>query len=156
MNRWAEVVEEHGPAVYGTAWRLLGVAAETEAVVEATFAAAYRQCENKEVRDADWPLVLRRLVLGLSLERLRRRALESRRSRPFRSQSRAAQLQAAIGRLPELDASAFALHFLEELPTEEVAETLHLSYAATEAALDRACARLAELMHHPTGAPGAA
>ena len=71
MTDWQRFVGEHGPAVYVTAWRVLGHVADAEDVVQDVFLEAYRLQQTQTVRH--WPGLLRRMATCRALDRLRRR-----------------------------------------------------------------------------------
>lgn len=50
MTDWDRLVREHGAAVFGTAWRVLGHVADTEEVVQEVFLEAYRTRLPRAVR----------------------------------------------------------------------------------------------------------
>ena len=60
MTDWDRIVREHGPMVFGTAWRILGHVADTEDVVQEVFFQAYRLRAVQEVRH--WSGFLRQLA----------------------------------------------------------------------------------------------
>jgi RNA polymerase sigma factor (sigma-70 family) len=71
LTDWHRFVREHGPAVYGTAWRILAHAADAEDVVQDVFLEAHRLHRKQAVRH--WPALLRRMATCRALDRLRRR-----------------------------------------------------------------------------------
>src|SRR5438034_7887200 len=77
MNRgtdvadWQRIVTEHGPAVFGIAWRVLGNAADAEDVAQDVFFEAFREFRSTAVRS--WPALLRRLTTFRALDHLRQR-----------------------------------------------------------------------------------
>ncbi len=56
-------------------------------------------------------------------------------------------LMSAIGALPRMQRAAIALHYLDDLPVEEVASTLGCAPSTARVHLHRGRARLAELLH---------
>lgn len=135
MRQWQQVVRRHGPAVFATAWHVLGDAPETETVVQAVFQKAHAVGAS---RTEDWEPLLRRLAVRLALAHLRQR-----RSVP------ADRLRAALRELPEGEAAAFALRHFEDLSHEQIAETLQLGWAAVGATLRRGRAQLEAILTHP-------
>ena len=152
MNNWDRIVCEHGPAVFSTAWRILGHAAETEGVVEEVFSQARQVAQAGPVRS--WEALLRRLAATRALERLRQRPPGARDRDP------AARLRWALGRLPDREAAVFSLRYFDDLSCEQISQTLLLTRAAVAAALRHARWRLEALLRpgvqEPAGAPGAA
>src|SRR5579884_212246 len=70
-SEWERIVREHGPLVYGTAWRILGHAADTEDVVQEVFIQVHQMQQTRPVRC--WWALLRRLAACRALDRLRQR-----------------------------------------------------------------------------------
>src|SRR5438270_453084 len=68
---WDRLVREHGAAVFGTAWRILGHVADTEEVVQDVFLEAFRLWRFRPVKH--WGGLLRRLGASRALDRLRKR-----------------------------------------------------------------------------------
>ena len=58
---WNCIVREHGPMVFGTAWRVLGHVADCEDVVQEVFLQAHCLRQKEAVRN--WPGLLRWLAL---------------------------------------------------------------------------------------------
>src|SRR6266849_1193997 len=65
------MVRQHGPMVFGTAWRILGHAADTEDVVQEVFLQVHQLQRTRPVRH--WGGLLRRLAACRALDRLRQR-----------------------------------------------------------------------------------
>ena len=156
MTDWDGMVRQHGPMVFGTVWRILGHAADTEDVVQEVFLEAYRLRAAQEVRC--WPALLRRLATCRALDRLRQR-------RPVLSlnglhvagngddpeaaaigKELAERLRQAIGELPEREATVFCLRYFDDLPNQRIAEILNLHPGAVGVALYKARAKLEALL----------
>ena len=73
MVDWNVLVREHGAAVFGIAWRILGHAQDAEDVVQEVFAQASRQSNGKQV--VCWPALLRRMATCRAMDALRRRRI---------------------------------------------------------------------------------
>src|SRR5438445_12450043 len=71
MTDWDRIVREHGPMVFGTAWRVLGHVADCEDVVQDVFLEAHRLQRLQTIRN--WGGLLRRLATYRALDRLRQR-----------------------------------------------------------------------------------
>ena len=119
MTDWERLVREHGPAVYGTAWRILGHAADTEDVVQDVFLEAYRMRTAEAVRC--WPALLRRLAACraprpsrqrrtvLSLNGLNVAANGDDPEATAIGKELAERLGQAVAELPEREATVFCL-----------------------------------------------
>lgn len=155
MNDWQRLVGEHGPMVAGTAWRILGHAADTEDVVQETFLEAHRLRQRQPVRN--WGALLRRLAACRALDRLRQRKrlvpLDGLDLTTATGPEEFAQehelsdrLRQAVSQLPPREGQVFCLCYFEDLSHEQVAEALDISPGAVKAALFKARQKLEELL----------
>jgi RNA polymerase sigma-70 factor (ECF subfamily) len=152
MTNWDSIVTEHGPVVFGTAWRILGHAADAEDVVQDVFLQAYQVQQDEEVRC--WEALLRRLASCRALDRLRQRrtavpldglALASTADNPetlAAEHELADRLRHAVAELPQREATVFCLRCFEGLSYEKIAESLRTSVGAVGVALHKARTRL--------------
>jgi RNA polymerase sigma-70 factor (ECF subfamily) len=156
------MVREHGPMVFGTAWRILGHAADTEDVVQDVFLEAYRLRAAEPVRC--WPALLRRLAACRALDRLRQRrsvvslnglSVASPNGDPAAAaigKELSERLRQAVAELPEREATVFCLRYFEDQPNQRIAEILSLHPGTVGVALHRARAKLEALLTEaPTG-----
>ncbi len=156
MTDWERLVREHGPAVYGTAWRILGHAADTEDVVQDVFLEAYRLRAAQAVRC--WPALLRRLAACRALDRLRqRRTVLSLNGLSVAANGHdpeaaaigrelAERLRQAVAELPQREATVFCLRYFDDLPNQRIADILNLQPGAVGVALHKARAKLQALL----------
>ncbi len=145
MTNWDRIVTEYGPVVFGTAWRILGHAADTEDVVQEVFLQAYQARQGQLVHC--WETFLRRLATSRALERLRQRrpipasiadnAVESEPSE---------RLRQAVARLSHSEAIVFCLNCFEGFECEKIAETLQITVGAVDLSLHKARSRLETMM----------
>ena len=162
MTDWDRLVREHGPTVFGTAWRILGHAADTEDVVQDVFLEAYRLRAGEPVRC--WPALLRRLAACRALDRLRqRRSVLSLNGLQVAGpngdpeataigKELAERLRQAVAELPEREATVFCLRYFDDLPNQEIAKFLSIEPGAVGVALHKARAKLEALLTEaPTG-----
>ncbi len=159
MTDWDHLVREHGPMVFGTAWRILGHAADTEDVVQEVFLEAYRLRADGSVRH--WGGLLRRLAACRALDRLRqRKATQPLDGLPLASPGAgpeeaaignelARRLRDAVGHLPRREAAVFCLRCFDDLSYQEIADTLHITTGAVAVALHKARGRLEALLLVP-------
>src|SRR5262249_10431273 len=125
MTDWDRMVREQAPRVFGTAWRILGHAADAEDVVQEVFLQVHQLRQKEEVRS--WGAFLRRLAACRALDRLRQRRLtvnldglelatgpdgpeELAMERELRD-----RLREALGQLPAREAEVFCLRYFEDL-----------------------------------------
>jgi RNA polymerase sigma-70 factor (ECF subfamily) len=155
VSNWDAIVRTHGPMVFGTAWRILGHAADSEDVVQDVFLEAHRL---QEERVRNWGGLLRRLATYRALDRLRQRkhtcSLEQElRVGPEEEPEAAAigrelaqRLRQAITQLPEREGTVFCLRYFEDLSYQQIASTLDISAGAVAQALHKARAKLETLL----------
>ncbi len=149
---WDRIVREHGPMVYGTAWRILGCAADAEDVVQDVFLQVHQIQQKTPVRY--WVALLRRLASCRALDRLRQRRktvtfdnlqLASAEQRPdaaLMERETSDRLREAIAQLPRREGEVFCLRYFEEFTYQQIAETLSITPGAAAAALHKARAKL--------------
>src|SRR5262245_9762955 len=125
--------------VYGTAWRILGHATDAEDVVQDVFLEA---CRFRASRVRSWPGLLRRLAPCRALDRLRQRkpiaslngmSLLGPAGGPEAEaigRELAERLRVAIARLPRREGEVFCLRYLEDLSSQQIAETLNITPGA--------------------------
>jgi RNA polymerase sigma-70 factor (ECF subfamily) len=154
VTDWDRIVREHAAMVFGTAWRILGHAADTEDVVQDVFLEAYRM--RATIRC--WPALLRRLAACRALDRLRQRKpvlslgaidVAGPNGDPEAAavgRELAERLRQAVAELPTREAEVFCLRYFEELPYQRIAETLNIQTGAVAAALHKARAKLEALL----------
>lgn len=157
----AECIEQHAPAVYRLALRMMGSEAEAEDVVQETFLSAFRAIDRFEGRSGlgTW---LFRIAHNTALMRLRRLeplfvpvddpGLDDGATplprelfdwcclpeRDFETEEARREVEAAVRALPEILRAVFVLRELEGLSTEQTAEALDLSSEAVRTRLHRA------------------
>jgi RNA polymerase sigma-70 factor (ECF subfamily) len=152
VSEWDRIVAEHGPLVFGTAWRILGHAADAEDVTQDVFLQAYQTSQEQPIRS--WPALLRRLAACRALDRLRLRkvavpihelALVCPGGGPEEEaigRELSERLRDALTRLPRQEAAAFCLRYFEDLTYQQIADALHVTPGAVGNALFKARARL--------------
>jgi RNA polymerase sigma-70 factor (ECF subfamily) len=159
LMRWEDIVDQHGPLVWRTAYRLLGNDADAADCYQEAFAAALAVARREHVQN--WPGMLRKLATIHALDRVRRRlrrptsdldgagALASSVGEPSESAEKtelAERLRAALAELPPLHAQAISLTSIEGLTYEQAAAELDVTPGHLGVLLHRARARLRELL----------
>lgn len=170
MPDWQEVLSSDGPAVWRTAYRLLGNAADADECFQEAFLDALEVSRRGEVRH--WRGLLQRLVTARAVDRLRsnrRRgdparvvdwaAVRDSGPSPLQSAEEAelaGRLRAALAKVPPKQAEVFCLHRLEGWSYQEIARHLAVSTDAVGVLLHRARKRLQQLLSAsaPTNASG--
>ena len=168
MTDWNRIVREHGRMVFGTAWRILGHAADAEDVVQEVFLEAHRLRQSQPV--ANWAGLLRKMTAFRAVDCLRqRKPVESLNGKSLAGlghgpealameRELAGRLRKALNHLTQQEATVFCLRYFEELSYQDIAESLAISTGAVAAALHKARARLTvllseepkEICHEPT------
>jgi len=164
VTDWDRLVREHGPSVYGAAWRVLGQAADAEDVVQEVFIEADRIRQTRQVRH--WGALLRRLATCRSIDRLRQRRatqpldgllLADRAGSPEEAaigRELADRLRGAIAQLPEREGSVFCMRYFQDLSNRDIADTLQVRPGAVAVALHKARAKLETLLNLAPAPPG--
>jgi RNA polymerase sigma-70 factor (ECF subfamily) len=81
MMNWPEIVKQHGPLVWQTAYRLLCHEADTWDCFQDAFLDAVALARKEAI--LSWPALLKRLAVTRSLNRLRQRRREAKRVQPL-------------------------------------------------------------------------
>jgi RNA polymerase sigma-70 factor (ECF subfamily) len=152
VTDWERIVREHGPRVFGTAWRILGHAADAEDIVQEVFLQAHQLHRTRPVQS--WGAFLHRLATCRALDRLRQRrstvpldghdaaSSDDNPEEAAIGHELAVRLRQAISRLPEREAGVFCLRYYEELSYEQIADTLGIQVGAVGVALHKARTKL--------------
>jgi RNA polymerase sigma factor (sigma-70 family) len=160
MIDWDDLVCREGPAVWRTAYRLVGNQADADECFQETFLAALELASRQPVRN--WPALLQRLATTRAIDRVRSR-LRRRRHEEIADVASAAEnehdpserveneelveaLRWAVAELPERQAEAFCLHEFADWSFEKIAEQLGTTVNATAVLLHRARKKLQELL----------
>jgi RNA polymerase sigma-70 factor, ECF subfamily len=161
MIEWQAIIEEFGPPVWQSAYRIVGNRADADECLQEAFLAAVTVSRRGPVRS--WPALLRRLAVTRAIDCLRRRVRQksrngdpeplsdavSRQPAPeavAQEGEQAAQLRWALGRLPERQGQVMCLKYLEEMSYEEIAAELGTSTQHVGVILSRARESLRSLL----------
>lgn len=160
MTDWEDVVAQHGPLVWRTAYRLLGNEADASDCFQKVFLEAVRITRRQAVRQ--WPALLNRMTTSRSMDLLRDRYRRQGHSQPLAGgaeeisdeklplQSEAAELsdhlRLALTQLPHQQAEAVYLRGVDEMSYEEIAERLDIKVSHVGVLLNRARKRLKQLL----------
>ncbi len=168
MVDWSQIVEQHGPLVWTTVYRLLRHDADAADCFQRTFLSALVLSRSQTIRN--WPGLLRRLGTARALEALRQRLRQARRLRPLLAEvavpsgspgpEQAAatgelsdHLREALAQLDARQAQVFCLACLDGQSYAEIAEQLGLSVSHVGVLLNRARLGLRRRLrgHAPAG-----
>jgi RNA polymerase sigma factor (sigma-70 family) len=164
MTDWPQIVRDYSPAIWKTAYRLVGNREDAADCVQDAFLSAIRGGDSKPV--AHWGAFLQRIATARSLDCLRKRYQTSARRDPVppdwesipdakADPRRHAQVSELVQKLlqsltelPRQQAEAFCLRYLAELEYREIAETLDISPNSVGALLHRARESLRAMLSH--------
>jgi RNA polymerase sigma-70 factor (ECF subfamily) len=160
MPDWDDILRREGPAVWRTAYRVLGNQADAEDCFQETFLAAVQVARREPVQS--WSALLQRLATARAVDRLRQRCRRGGHAEvadwdavpgpaPLPSQGAeerelTERLREALARIPARQAEVFCLHCLEGWSYQEIARQLGVSTDAVGVLLHRARQRLRELL----------
>jgi RNA polymerase sigma-70 factor (ECF subfamily) len=149
---YAKIIVEHSQAVFQTAFRILGSAADADDVVQDVFVETLARPSKTKVEN--WRAFLRKLAIfrALDLRRKRQReqtiegnSLASGVHSPFDEavgRETAVRLRDMVADLPDREATAFALRYFEKLANPQIGEVLGISTSAVATALHKARTKL--------------
>jgi RNA polymerase sigma-70 factor, ECF subfamily len=161
---WEEIVRDHSPAIWKTAYRLVGNRDDAADCVQETFLSAMRHGNSKPV--ANWGAFLHRIVTNRALDCLRNRYRMAAHREPvpagwtslpdFRPDpQRLAQgselmqgLLQALAKLPGQQAEVFCLRYLADLDYREIAESMDIPPNSVGALLHRTRVSLRQMLSH--------
>jgi RNA polymerase sigma-70 factor (ECF subfamily) len=168
MTDWTQVVKQHGPIVWRTAYRLLNHEADAGDCFQNTFVCALELSRGGKVRN--WPGLLKRLATARALDRLRQRYREAARLTrlpdDFRRPGKAAEpsrraeeaelaehLRDALAEIDAQQAEVFCLACLEGLDYREIAKHMGITVNHVGVLLHRAKSSLRERLQAHGPAP---
>lgn len=162
MNDWAEIVEQHGPDVWRTAYRLLNDQNDASDCYQETFLQAVEYARRRTV--TCWPAMLRRMATSRAIDQLRRRyransryeslslltdePIGDERAPDASAQLRESmeQLRKALAEISPAQAEVFWLSEVEMLSHADVGAHLGVSPQQVAVLLHRAKQKLRKLL----------
>ena len=169
MSDWSRILAEHGPAVWRTVYRLLDHHADASDCYQETFLAAWQYAERRPV--ADWASFLTSLATRRTMDRLRQRYRERRRSSPFDSrcepsteadnplqhastQELMERVREGMTELPAKQAEVFWAGCVDGLSHQQIAEYMEIPAGEVRVLLHRARTRLRAILDPETSPKG--
>ena len=151
---WVDFVEEFGPLVYASSWRILKDRQEAEDITQDVFAFAWSQPSDHVRNMAGW---LRQIAVRRSLDRLRQRRplvnseldlqiVDDRTTDALEVAELEEAVRTAVAALPDQQSVIFALRYFEEMSNREIAEHLAISTTAVSSSLHAARTALASVL----------
>jgi RNA polymerase sigma-70 factor (ECF subfamily) len=141
MIDWEGMLRREGPAVWKTAWKVLGNQADADECFQEACLAAVEYSKTHEVRQ--WRPLLHQLATARAIDRLRQRIRRKSRESPIPQESLASagasplqlaqdselavRLRAALNDLPHKQAQVFCLFHMSGWSYVEIAENLDVS-----------------------------
>ena len=169
MVDWSQIVQQHGPLVWTTVYRLLRHDADAADCFQRTFLSALLLSRTQPIRN--WPALLQRLGTARALESLRQRVRQAQRLRPLLADGAVSsstpepaqaaavrelgdQLREALAQIDARQAQVFCLACLDGLSYAEIADQLGLTVNHVGVLLNRARLALRERLrgHEPADA----
>ena len=157
IDEWQKIINEHGPAVWQSAYRLLGNHADASDCFQETFVCAVQFCRRQPVRN--FSALLSRLVVARAIDLLRLRFRNQKHScdlvkmspspaandepiQHLQNQELAENLRKALAKLPRQEAAVFCLRYLDDMTYQQIADELGIKINAAGVLLNRAKTRL--------------
>jgi RNA polymerase sigma-70 factor (ECF subfamily) len=159
---WEEIVRDHSPAIWNTAYRLVGNRDDAADCVQETFLSAIRLGNSKPIEN--WGGLLHRIAIARSLDCLQKRYQTSARREPVppdwaslpdlrpdpqrlaEGSELVQKLLQSLLELPRLQAEAFCLRYLAGLEYREIADSLEIPPNSVGALLHRARESLRQML----------
>jgi len=166
---WQAIIEKHGPAVWQTAYRLLGDHADAADCFQETFVSALEISRRQHVRH--FSAILVHLATTRAIDRLRQRFRQPRCSaapadwaavpgsnpgpaQQAQQRELATRLRKSLSQLPPQEAQVFCLRHLNDMSYRQIAKALGIKTNAAGVLLHRARAKLRGSFESPTKQKG--
>jgi RNA polymerase sigma-70 factor (ECF subfamily) len=154
---WQIIIEKHGPAVWQTAYRLLGDKDDAADCFQDTFVCALELSQRQRIRS--FSALLTRLATTRAIDQLRRRFRQSQcnavsadwdvvpstnpgPAQMAQQQELAARLRESLTQLPPQEAKVFCMRYLNDMSYRQIAKALGIKINAAGVLLHRARAKL--------------
>ena len=161
MTNWEKIVNEHGMLVWRIAYRLLGNDTDAADCFSETFVSALQVSKRQRVRN--FPALLARLATARAIDQLRKKYAKSQLNidnedlatlptdnpgpaQLAQSKELKTELRKALALLPQKQAQAFCLRYLNDMSYMQIAKTLNIGISTTGVLLLRAKAKLRQLL----------
>ncbi len=154
---WQTIIEKNGPAVWQTAFRLLGNRSDAADCFQETFVCALEFSRRQRIRN--FSALLMRLATTRAIDLLRKRFRRSDNSTAFadwvavssknpgpvqmaQQQELIDRLRESLVQLPEAEAQVFCMRYLNDMSYRQIAKELGIKTNAAGVLLHRARAKL--------------
>jgi RNA polymerase sigma-70 factor, ECF subfamily len=156
---WQIIIEKHGPAVWQTAYRLLGNDADAADCFQETFVSALKFSQRQSIRN--FSALLIRLATTRAIDQLRQRfqrsngnvtkaewiTVASKNPGPVQmaqNKELIDSLRKSLAQLPLIEAQVFCMRYLNDMKYHQIAKELDIKTNAVGVMLHRARAKLRE------------
>jgi len=156
---WQIIIEKHGPAVWQTAYRLLGNSDDAADCFQETFVSALEISQRQRIRS--FSALLTRLATTRAIDQMRQRFRHARCSAASddwatvpsknpgpvqlaQQQELVARLRESLTQLPPQEAQVFCMRYLNDMSYRQIAKALGIRTNAAGVLLHRARAKLRE------------
>lgn len=164
MTNWEQIIREHSPAIWRTAYRLVGNREDAADCVQDTFLVAIRSSNGKAIDH--WGAYLHKIVASRAVDCLRKRYrtadrqlssppdwsnvpdLKANPQQNAQDSELVRKTLQTLTELPSLQAQAFCLRYLAELDYRDIAESLGINPNSVGALLHRARESLRNALSH--------
>ena len=154
---WQIIIEKHGPAVWQTAYRLLGNNDDAADCFQETFVSALELSQRQRIRS--FSALLTRLATTRAIDQLRQRFRQSHcntvsadwasvpstnpgPAQMAQRQELVAKLRESLTQLPPQEAQVFCMRYLNDMSYRQIAKALGIKTNAAGVLLHRARAKL--------------
>jgi len=154
---WQIIIEKHGPAVWQTAYRLLGNRTDAADCFQETFVCALELSQRQRIRNIS--ALLTRLATTRAIDQLRRRSRQSHcnavsadwdavpgtnpgPAQMSQQRELIAGLRTVLAQLPPQEAQVFCMRHLNDMSYRQIAKALGIKTNAAGVLLHRARAKL--------------
>lgn len=158
-NGYAGLYNKYAKRLYNTIHRIVLHTSEAEDILQETFVAVFSDISKLETVD-NLDAWMKRVAINRSISQLRKRravfldieeadidsAEQYHTHDGEQLECRIADLQQAIGQLPELYRTIVNLHVFEDMPQEEIGRALGMSHTAVRSQYHRAKKKIAQLL----------
>jgi RNA polymerase sigma-70 factor (ECF subfamily) len=158
---WQVVVEQYGPLVWRTAYRLLADEPDAADCFQETFLAAFEISRRQHVRNV--PGLLTRLATVRAIDKLRQKKRRNTRQSDIddwhdiaiseadplgqvQDRELAERLTQSLGQLPSQEANVFCLRYLNDMSYREIAKQLDIKTVNVGVLLHRARTKLRQIL----------
>jgi len=159
------IIEEHGPAVWQTSYRLLGNETDAADCFQETLISALKLSRRQRIRN--FPALLIRLATSRAIDQLRLRFrrdrigtaencrfeepdYDSNPAKYAQRQELSARLKTALVQLPPQEAQVFCLRYLNDMSYRQIAGELGINTTAAGVVLHRARTKLRQFFEIST------